>query len=190
MEENQGRVSRSSPRKMEANRRNSLLSTGPKSTQGKRHSRQNALKHGILSSALLIKSGQSAEDAGEFDELVAALHRDLVPAGQLEEMMVERIAVCWWRQRRAIKCERELIRKASDDPMRKVDHIFRLGTVAEDSDQSMSLPLGTDLERILHYETTVQRQLIFSMRELERLQRIRQGELLRVPLQIQASNNS
>src|ERR1035438_2103705 len=93
-----------------ANRRNARLSTGPKTQAGKNQSRRNALKHGVLASALLIKKGGGAEDAAEFEELLAALNRDLAPVGRLEEMMVEKIAVCWWRQKRALRFEALMIR--------------------------------------------------------------------------------
>lgn len=74
---------------------NARLFTGPKTEAGRSHSRRNALKHGVLASALLIGKGGGEEDASEFDELFRALNRDLAPVGRLEEMMVEKIAVCW-----------------------------------------------------------------------------------------------
>lgn len=75
-----------------ANRRNAQLSTGPRTEEGKGRSRQNALKHGILASALLITAGEGAEDPAQFNELLDGLRRDLAPVGTLEEMMVEKIA--------------------------------------------------------------------------------------------------
>jgi hypothetical protein len=39
-----------------------------------------------------------------------------------------------------------------------------------------SLPLGNDLDRVLRYETTIQRQLTYAIDQLERLQRARKGE--------------
>lgn len=74
-------------KKIEANRRNSQRSTGPISDEGKQRSRRNAVKHGILTSALLIKEGPNLEDAGEFHELLSALEQDLVPEGTLEELL-------------------------------------------------------------------------------------------------------
>ena len=100
-----------SPRKLEANRRNAKRSTGPRTEAGKSQSRRNAHKHGILASALLITKGLAAEDSAEFDELHESLRRDLAPVGGLEKMLVEKIAVCWWRQKRALRCEAGLVRK-------------------------------------------------------------------------------
>jgi|SRR5208282_2494141 len=99
-------------KKAAANRRNAQLSTGPRTEEGKRRSRRNALKHGVLASALLIAEGEGAEDPSEFDELLGGLRRDLAPVGTLEEMLIEKIAVCWWRQKRALRCEAGLVRRA------------------------------------------------------------------------------
>jgi hypothetical protein len=99
-------------RKAAANRRNAQLSTRPRTEEGKSRSRLNAVKHGILASAVLITAGEGAEDPAEFEELLSALRRDLAPVGRLEEMMVEKIAVYWWRQKRVLSCEVGLVRRA------------------------------------------------------------------------------
>src|SRR5271166_2849305 len=101
-------------KKASTNRRNAQLSTGPKTEEGKSRSRRNAVKHGVLVSALLITEGQGAEDPAEFDELLGGLRQDFAPVGALEEMLVEKIAVCWWRQKRALRCEAGLIRAGMD----------------------------------------------------------------------------
>ena len=98
--------------RLEANRRNAKRSTGPRTVHGKRRSRRNALRHGILGSALLITEGE-IEDAAEFRELLNALDRDLAPVGSLEEVMVEKIAVSWWRLKRALRFEARLIARES-----------------------------------------------------------------------------
>jgi hypothetical protein len=153
-----------SSKKREANRRNAQLSTGPKTDAGKNYSRRNALKHGVLASALLVIEGEGVENAAEFEELLGALHQDLAPAGRLEEMMVEKLAVCWWRQKRALRCEAGLVRRAFvPDPSRQLKESMSRGVglgpnpeLAAIKDH-LSLPLGADLDRILRYETTVQR---------------------------------
>ncbi len=55
-----------SPQKIAANRRNSKRSTGPKTQEGKSHSRWNSHKHGILANALLVTDGPAAENVAEF----------------------------------------------------------------------------------------------------------------------------
>ena len=49
--------------KVEANRRNALHSTGPKTPEGKAHVRLNALKHGFLSKQIVISSKAIGEDS-------------------------------------------------------------------------------------------------------------------------------
>ena len=100
-----------SMRKLEPNRRNAERSTGPRTPEGKRRVGRNALKHGIRASALLLNDHRS-EEAAQFEELLCNLSRDLEPVGELEEMMVEQIAVCRWRLRRAIRFENEAIARA------------------------------------------------------------------------------
>jgi hypothetical protein len=50
------------PAKIEANRKNSLKSTGPKTPQGKAVVRYNALKHGILAREAVITEGDGREE--------------------------------------------------------------------------------------------------------------------------------
>jgi hypothetical protein len=185
-----------SQKKVEANRRNAKQSTGPKTEEGKSRSRFNALKHGILASALLITKGEGAEDPAEFDELLDGLRRDLAPVGALEEMLVEKLAVCWWRQKRALRCEAGLVRRAFlPDPARERSEILsrslgygsnpELATIKD----HLSLPLDGDLDLILRYETTIQRQLVYAINQLERLQRARKGEHVPAPVNVQVSGD-
>jgi hypothetical protein len=103
-----------SPAKVEANRKNALKSTGPKTVQGKRTVRWNAVKHGLLSKEVVISAGDGKENAGQYRNLLSELILTLGPVGILEEMLVERIAVCYWRLGRALRCETGEIRKRLD----------------------------------------------------------------------------
>src|SRR5262249_16893069 len=58
-------------RQIEANRRNALKSTGPKSEEGKQASRRNALRHG-LTAETIIGSLEDAEDYKAFEAAIAA----------------------------------------------------------------------------------------------------------------------
>ena len=195
MGENPDRIS-ISQRKLEANRRNSQLSTGPRTEEGKSQSRRNALKHGVLATALLITEGEGAEDPVEFDELLGGLRRDLAPVGALEEMLIEKIAVCWWRQKRALRCEAGLVRRAfvpdsSRHLMESLSRAVALGPNPELAaiKDHLSLPVGADLDRILRYETTVQHQLVHAINQLERLQRSGRGEHAPAPVNVQLSSD-
>jgi|SRR5271157_2549915 len=183
------------PAKLEANRRNAQLSTGPKTEQGKSRSRCNALKHGILSSALLITKGEGAEDPAEFDELLGALTRDLEPVGALEEILVHKIAKCCWREMRAQRCEAGLVRRSFfQDPRTLLrDALSLMGSKPNPEREAikdhLSLPLGSELDRILRYEATIQRQLVYAINQLERLQRARKGEHVPAPVSVQVSSD-
>jgi hypothetical protein len=186
----------SSSKKAEANRRNAQLSTGPRTEDGKSQSRRNALRHGILASALLITKGEGAEHPAEFEELLEGLSRDLSPVGALEEMQVEKIAVCWWRQKRALQCEAGLVTRAfvpdnksgvCEDLERAVG--FGPNLEREAIRDHLILPLGADLDRILRYETTIQRELSCAINQLERLQRARKGEHVPAPVSVQVSSD-
>ncbi len=101
-----------------ANRRNAKKSTGPKTAGGRNRSKVNALKHG-LTAAQIIVFDESAEDLEKFHQ---GLIEALLPMGALEEQLVERIAVCAWRQRRVYRIEARLF-AAVGKPVLKPEEI-------------------------------------------------------------------
>ena len=86
----------STQKQIEANRRNALRSTGPKTPEGKARSALNALQHGIRSSLAVIP-GESLE---EFETLYDAFRADYQPTDSMEEILVRHIASAEWRLRR------------------------------------------------------------------------------------------
>jgi hypothetical protein len=174
-----------SMRKKLANRRNAQHSTGPKTERGKMHSRRNALKHCILVSSLLITEGEGAEDPAEFQELLGALRRDRAPVGTLENMLVEKIAICQWRQNRCLCFEAGVIRKQFAQPNFDQDSFNDPIKIRD----YLRLPSDKDLDRMLRYETANNRQLAYAINELERLQRARKGEHVPAPVSIQVSSD-
>src|SRR5215203_2951282 len=90
-----------SDKKAEANRRNALKSTGPKTPEGKAAVRLNALKHGLLSQEILLPG----EDEEALRELGEALRAELQPLGELESLFVDRIIASYWRLRRLGRVE-------------------------------------------------------------------------------------
>lgn len=93
------------------NRRNAAHSTGPSTAAGKARSRWNALKHGLLCREMLIPAGEGKESRIKLRRLISELRSDLKPVGILEEMMVEKIAGCYWRLRRVMRAEIGEIKK-------------------------------------------------------------------------------
>src|ERR1039458_5627752 len=77
-------------RKVEANRRNALKSTGPKTLIGKAFSERNAIKHGLFARHFM-DFGAHMEDPAEYEELLNGLHDTHQPVGRGEELEVELI---------------------------------------------------------------------------------------------------
>jgi len=96
----------SSLRQIEANRRNARLSTGPVTDEGKKRSRQNALRHG-LTAETVITALEDAEDYAAFEMAVTA---DYDAQSAVERELVLRLASLLWRLRRATAIETGLFR--------------------------------------------------------------------------------
>jgi hypothetical protein len=103
-----------SKKQLEANRKNAQKG-GVKTPEGKDIVKYNALKHGLLAKEIVIPIGDGTEDPNVFGALLADLRGQLSPEGTLEEMLVEKIAVAYWRMRRAYEYEAGLIRDKLDD---------------------------------------------------------------------------
>ena len=97
-----------SQQQLDANRANALLSTGPKTEEGKKRSRVNALRHGITGQVITMAD----EDRAAHDKLSNALMKDLAPEGAMETQLAQRIATDSWRLNRISAIE---------------DNIFALG---------------------------------------------------------------
>src|SRR5438067_359753 len=175
------RKSASSSAKVAANRKNSLKSTGPTTPEGKRRVAKNAIRHGFFSKWLLVKHPDGKENEGEYADFYAALRRHYAPMDWLEELWVEKIAVCSWRLRRLIRCESGQISKALADHGYEIQQSKAADSenpgIAPPSNAEIDamtdhlfLPSNEDLERLLRYEAMISRQLNHAIAELERLQ--------------------
>ena len=102
-----------SQKKIEANRNNAQKSTGPISPMGKDIVRWNALKHGLLAKEIILNSDGS-DASTQFEFLLTELRNDHRPEGVLEEMLIERIAVCYWLLRRVLRTEKGEIEQRLD----------------------------------------------------------------------------
>lgn len=120
------------PKQLETNRQNALRSTGPRSAYGKSWSRKNAIKHGILSRQVVVRSRHCPEKPDEFRILHRQFSDQLLPVGPVEEMLVEQIVTCRWRLRRAWVAESGEITLSKDreheEQARPPDMKFLLAT--------------------------------------------------------------
>jgi hypothetical protein len=93
-----------SDKQLEANRANALLSTGPKTEEGRKRSSMNALRHGITGQVTTMTD----EDRAAHDKLSQALIKDLAPEGAMEIQIAHRIATDSWRLNRVSAIEDNL----------------------------------------------------------------------------------
>jgi hypothetical protein len=97
-------------KQIEANRRNSLKSTGPKTDAGKQASRCNAVRHGLTAETVI----GALEDAEDYKGFEAAITADYDAQSAVERELVLRLANLLWRLRRATTIETGLFEIQAD----------------------------------------------------------------------------
>ena len=97
-------------RQIEANRRNARKSAGPRTEEGKRRSRCNAIRHG-LTAETVIGALEDAEDYAAFEAVIIA---DYDAQSAVERELVLRLASLLWRLRRATSMETGLFEIQAD----------------------------------------------------------------------------
>lgn len=97
--------------KIEANRRNGQLSTGPRTVEGKAVVARNATKHGIFASVPIVPG----ESPDEWESHRAGVVESLGPVGLLEVNLAERAALFLWRLQRLARYEVETVAAGMDD---------------------------------------------------------------------------
>jgi hypothetical protein len=97
--------------KIEANRRNSKRSTGPRTQRGKRTAKYNALTLGLFAKHVVIPICDGLKAEKDFQLLLDGLHQEFEPVGFYEEWLVAKVAESMWRLRRATRCESGSVRE-------------------------------------------------------------------------------
>ena len=149
---------------IEANRRNALRSTGPRTETGRAVSSRNALKHGLTAERIILFDEQREAFERFYAELIAALK----PHGPMEHQLAERIAINAWRLRRAYRVESGLFERARS--------AWREGATEQTSDIDLvflrlSTSNGDELGKLSRYEAAIERSLRRALQDLERRQR-------------------
>jgi hypothetical protein len=139
----------SSETRQTANAANALLSTGPRTVEGKARSSQNARTHGLTAAQLVI----TAEDREEFEELHAQLQTDIRSQGALQQILFDQLVASAWNLRRLRQMEAELTASAATylDILDNPDLTAKLG-------------------RLARHQTRIERTFHRSLRELKSLQ--------------------
>ncbi|MDN3274941.1 hypothetical protein QWJ07_11835 [Frankia sp. RB7] len=143
-------------RQIEANRRNSQLSTGPVTEKGKKRSRRNALRHGLTAETVI----DTLEDASDYTAFEMAITADYNPESGVARELVLRLASLLWRLRRATAIEsglfkiqaRQLLqfrqgRKAHLQRRMVIDTMYR-NAISHNDDLQMEQPEATNEQAV------------------------------------------
>ena len=102
-------------KQLAANRANAQLSTGPRTPEGKAAVRYNALTHGILAKAVIPDALEPYESHEAFDQLLTTLSNAFSPSNSVEELLVQQVAIIYWRLARLYRAEAGAIARRQDE---------------------------------------------------------------------------
>ena len=147
----------------EANRRNSALSTGPRTEEGKEAVSRNAVRHGFLAGVL-------PDERDDYRGLLESLREDMQPAGLMQELLVEEIALGYIRLRRIHAAEMQSMEpRTSTVTTTRID----TGTTKEQVEWPGTTPKDFLYDRhahlILRYEVTCERRIQSCLARLREL---------------------
>ena len=181
--------SMTSQRKIEANRRNARHSTGPR-----RHHREGEFdpaggNDGILTREVIVAESENWE---QLKRIHQGFRNAWLPVGQMEEVLVEKITIAYWRMRRVLRAEAGDIGRQAYSIPSKVETRRVLMEVTGGPDktspeddqkwsglqqQRSAIPEPDFLHALAQYETVMERQFYRAIRTLERIQGMRLGEI-------------
>jgi hypothetical protein len=130
-------------KQIDANRRNALKSTGPKTPEGKAAVSMNALRHGLRARSIVLPG----ENLDEFHQLCGDLEVEWQPQSRSEQFYLEQMAVSQWKLNRMEAGEANLCKEAT------ISH-SRVGL----------------LDRLWQAQSRMERSYARAQHELERLQ--------------------
>jgi hypothetical protein len=159
-----------SEKQIEANRKNSKKSTGPKSDEGKAVTRLNGLEHGLRTRCVDVLPG---EDHEEFATRLRKWLYDYKPTSDLERFLVRQGVVTTWKIERADRCEQARLAALIDEAVEPWMYGPDSVGIAEASQDAASFDASPEGERIRRYQFSLHRALD---RILARLAKIREDE--------------
>lgn len=165
-------------KQLEANRQNAKLG-GVKTEEGKAISKYNALKHGLLSKEVLLKR----EDEKSLTELGQKLRNEIKPQTEIEVILVDRIIANVWRLRRLLEVEKNTMEWQKQYGVE--ESIF--GDISKEEKRLKGMRgmiANDDMEKLIRYETTIERSIYKTLHELQRIQSARAGEKTPAPIAI------
>jgi hypothetical protein len=156
-------------RQINANRRNAKRSTGPATEAGRARSSRNALKHGLTAREFTIDEREANALAAFLDDIVEVLG----PVGALEDELAQRVALCSWRLRRIARLE--VTKTVRFD-------VLPIGELNQEKRHLYEYMADGLCDSLIRCETSIDRMRQSALRDLERLQAQRRGELVPAPI--------
>ncbi len=157
-----------SPLQMAANRRNAQRSTGPRTPEGKKAVRLNAVKHGMTAEVIIL----GHESSVDYHEIRASLIESYAPATSQELMLVDQIAAGYWRTIRARRFETAMF----DEQIRAKKRWHRKDLAPNAGhDDSVCVAVLQEieprqLENYFRYDGTISRDYYRAINALEKMQ--------------------
>ena len=142
----------------DANRRNAKLSTGPTTAAGQARSSKNALKHGLTAKDVTLGGDEAEEFASFRDDIL----QELAPFGALEEELAQHAIMLFWRRRRIAWLE--------------VTEAYNFSNGSGVLNPPLRDFMSDGFRNLMRYESSLDRTLQRTLRELERLQTRRREE--------------
>jgi hypothetical protein len=168
-----------SDKQIEANQQNALKG-GVKTPEGKAITRYNAEKHGIFRIAL------SEYEVIDHEGIIKALVREFHPVGISENMLVQRIALCYLRLYRVARAESEFMNSQLHTNLSEtsensllIDLSIRREVKKVDSGYQPQITSQTisELEKVmLRYDVSIENRLYKALHELQWLQTLRRSK--------------
>ena len=131
-----------SPAQIFANQANAAHSTGPRTPEGKAHTSQNALRHGLTAARLVVRD----DEREAFEGFRAGLLAELAPQGAVEAVTFNDLLHAAWNLERFRRLEAERTADLADEAA------------------------NTFLDRIGRYQARAQRAFYRALKELRILQ--------------------
>lgn len=200
----------SSEGQIDANRRNGSLSNGPKTPEGKANSSKNAIKHGLLSDQSFLPGEDKSKFEGFADQLRAELGPDgelelalveriigllwrLHRIGKLEAAILfwQRCLAAnppaWWNKflpsshASVLKVKEVEHENATRRRANAIEHAQNVDALEMAAVGEAYVGGENSLAKLSRYESSIQRNLLRMMHELQRIQADRKGEPVPAP---------
>jgi hypothetical protein len=159
--------------------------TGPRTVEGKRRAKSNAIQHGIFADQVLTAE-PFRESVPNYEKFLCSLCEAIQPSNALEQALVEMLAFEFLRLSRVYKADAQIaprmFERVHAGLSEEKPHV--LTERVEKEEEIVIVQRALDPELVIRYQTHVSREIDRILIRLERLQRMRQGRLLPAPIDV------